>query len=96
MVKGVNRPVRDSENELISEIRKRNPNAFEFLIQEYTKPVYYLAHNILNIGSSKEDIEECVSDVFLEAWLKINQFDSKRGTKPFKSEPIETDIFCWR
>ncbi len=68
-----------SENELISEIKKRNLNAYEFLIREYTKPVYYLTYNILNIGNSKEDIEECVADVFLEVWLKINKFDSERS-----------------
>ena len=68
-----------SESELISEIKKRNLNAYEFLIKEYTRPVYYLSYNILNIGNSKEDIEECVADVFLEVWLKINEFDSGRS-----------------
>ncbi|ACV61371.1 RNA polymerase, sigma-24 subunit, ECF subfamily [Desulfofarcimen acetoxidans DSM 771] len=68
-----------SESELISEIKKRNLNAYESLIKEYTKPVYYLTYNILNIGNSKEDIEECVADVFLEVWLKINGFDSERS-----------------
>jgi RNA polymerase sigma-70 factor (ECF subfamily) len=69
-----------SEIELVSEIKKRNTNAFEFLVQEYTKPVYYLVFNILNTGGTKEDIEECVSDVFLEAWQKIGGFDNKRGS----------------
>ena len=68
-----------SENELISEIKKRNPNAFDFLVNEYTKPVYYLAYNILTHHGTKEDIEECVSDVFLEVWQKIKDFDSKKG-----------------
>ncbi|GAB6180399.1 sigma-70 family RNA polymerase sigma factor [Desulfotomaculum defluvii] len=68
-----------SESELISEIKKRNLSAYEFLIKEYTKPVYYLTYNILNIGNSKEDIEECVSDVFFEVWLKINEFDITRS-----------------
>lgn len=68
-----------SESELISEIKKRNLNAYGLLIKEYTKPVYYLIYNILNIGNSKEDIEECVADVFLEVWLKIDKFDSQRS-----------------
>lgn len=72
--------MRYSEIELVSEIGKRNTNAFEFLMQEYTKPVYYLAHNIMVMNCGKEDIEECVSDVFLEVWRKIGSFDEKRGS----------------
>lgn len=69
-----------SEIEFIFEIKKRNPDAFDYLMKEYTKPVYYLAYNILNIGNSKEDIEECVSDVFVEAWQKIDSFDDQKGS----------------
>lgn len=68
-----------SESELISEIQKKNQSAFDVMITEYTKPVYYLVYNILNIGNSKEDIEECVSDVFVEAWEKIDRYDPKKG-----------------
>ncbi len=67
-----------TENALVSEIKKRNKNAYEFLIQGYTKPIYYLAANILR-SQGKEDIEECVSDVLLDVWLKIDQFDAERG-----------------
>lgn len=69
-----------SESELISEIKKRNAEAFDDLIGQYTRPVYYLTYNILNVGNRKEDIEECVSDVFVEVWEKIDQFDPGRGT----------------
>jgi len=72
--------VQYSDNELISEIRKRNRNAFEILIRQYTRPIYYLTYNILNACGTKEDIEECVSDVFLEIWQKINQFDIRKGS----------------
>lgn len=67
-----------SEDELISEIKKRNQESFEVLIKEYTKLIYYLAYNILKNACKKEDIEECVSDVLLEIWLKIKDFDSQR------------------
>ncbi|MFV0401612.1 MAG: sigma-70 family RNA polymerase sigma factor [Oscillospiraceae bacterium] len=68
-----------SEIELISEIKKKNPSAFDCMISQYTKPVYYLTYNILNIGNSKEDIEECVTDVFVDAWNKIEQYDPLKG-----------------
>ncbi len=69
-----------SETQLIEEIKKHNAGTFDFLIQEYTKPVYYLVYNILNSGGTKEDIEECVSDVFLEVWQKIKDYDGKKGS----------------
>ena len=68
------------EIELISNIKNRSPNAFDCLINTYTRPVYYLAYNILNVGFSKEDIEECVSDVFVEAWQKIDEYDDQKGS----------------
>jgi len=69
-----------SETWLIEELKSRKIEAYEALIRKYAKPVYYLAHNILSIGFSKEDIEECVSDVLLDVWLRIKQFDEKRGS----------------
>lgn len=68
-----------SESELISEIKKRNLNAYEILIRDYSKLVYYLTYNILTTGNRKEDIEECVADVFFEVWQKINEFDNERS-----------------
>lgn len=69
-----------SESELISEMKHQNQLAFDSMIGQYTKPVYYLVCNILNIGNSKEDIEECVSDIFVEAWEKIDRYDPQKGT----------------
>ncbi len=71
----------DPDTKLVTEIKKRNPQAYERLIQTYTKPIYYLAYNILQgTGASKEDIEECASDVLLEAWLKIKEYDGGKAS----------------
>ncbi len=69
-----------SEDELISGIKNRNQKFYEILITEYTKPIYYLAYNILKSTCSKEDIEECVSDVLLEVWIKIKDYDNSRSS----------------
>lgn len=69
-----------SESELAAGIRNRDPDAFDRLVGMYTKPVYYLAHRILSPCCGKEDIEECVSDVFLEVWQKIRRFDADRSS----------------
>jgi len=49
------------------------------MIGKYTKIVYCLAYNILSKSHSKEDIEECVADVFLDAWIKIADFNEEKA-----------------
>jgi len=68
-----------SEDGLVSEIKKRNMDAFEFLMREYSRTVYYLAHAILKPRATKEDVEECVSDVFCDALVKIDEYDETKG-----------------
>lgn len=68
-----------SQSALVEGIRNRDILAYEYMISKYTKPIYCLAYNILSQSLKREDIEECVSDVFLDAWLKINEFDQEKG-----------------
>jgi RNA polymerase sigma-70 factor, ECF subfamily len=52
----------------------------ERLMDLYMGSVYGVAKSILmNIGS-EQDMEECVQDVFIEAWNNIDRFDESRGS----------------
>jgi RNA polymerase sigma-70 factor, ECF subfamily len=52
----------------------------EKLMDLYMGSVYAVAKAILiNIGT-EQDIEECVQDVFIEAWNNIDRFDESRGS----------------
>lgn len=68
-----------SQVELVWGIRKKDSAAYEYMIGKYTKTIYCLAYNILSKSHSKEDIEECVADVFLDAWIKIANFDEEKA-----------------
>lgn len=68
-----------SQSELVCGIRAKNTAAYEYMVSKYTKTVYCLVYNILSESHSKEDIEECVADVFLDAWIKIPKFDEERS-----------------
>jgi len=68
-----------SQVELVRGIRNKDSAAYEYMIGQYTKTIYCLAYNILSKSHSKEDIEECVADVFLDAWIKISEFDEKKA-----------------
>lgn len=68
-----------SQSELVERIKAKDVDAYNYMINKYTKTIYCLAYNILSPSLKKEDIEECVSDVFLDAWTKINEFDQEKG-----------------
>ncbi|AGL00393.1 RNA polymerase sigma factor, sigma-70 family [Desulfoscipio gibsoniae DSM 7213] len=68
-----------SQAELVRGIRNKDSAAYEYMICKYTKTVFCLAYNILSESHSKEDIEECVADVFLDAWIKIAEFDEEKA-----------------
>lgn len=68
-----------SQNDLVEGIKNKDELAYQYLISKYTKTVYCLAHTILSPTLNKEDIEECVADVFYDVWQKINEFDQGKG-----------------
>lgn len=68
-----------SQAELVRGIRNKDADAYEYMIGKYSKTIYGLAYNILSQSHSKEDIEECVADVFLDAWIKIDEFNGEQA-----------------
>ncbi len=63
-----------------NERRKTVKPDIERFMDLYMGSVYGVAKSILmNIGS-EQDIEECVQDVFIEAWNNIDRFDESRGS----------------
>ncbi len=66
--------------QIAQNIQKGDIKTYEYIIETYSKQVYYLAYNILHISCTKEDMEECAADVFAEAWLNINKFDPERAS----------------
>ncbi|MGE6228015.1 hypothetical protein [Paenibacillus chitinolyticus] len=56
-----------SEEWLVRGMSKQNPAALEAIMDLYASNIYGLVHRILQGAVSREDIEECVSDVFA-AW----------------------------
>ncbi len=72
--------MRITPDNVLRELHKRSPQALDFLIREYTPVISILVSRILAGVGAREDIEECVSDVFVAAWDRINAYDGTRGT----------------
>lgn len=60
------------ENVFIEELKKRNPDALEYVLDAFGNLIYKLAYMQLN---SKELSEECVNDVLLKVWENIDGYD---------------------
>lgn len=58
----------------------KDEKTLELLIEKYHKLLWLIAENTLMGMGRQEDIEECVSDVYVRLWLKPGAFDPDRGT----------------
>ncbi len=65
---------------LVEQLKKKDPKALEQAMDLYMDSVYRLAAGILRNTGSTMDIEECVQDVFIDAWNLIDQYDPERGS----------------
>jgi RNA polymerase sigma-70 factor (ECF subfamily) len=65
---------------LVNRLKAREDSAVDDLYDMYFDRIYYYSKRILGILGTKEDIEECVSDVFLALWKEIYKFDEERGS----------------
>lgn len=69
-----------SEEEMIVGIRKNDSNIYNYLINEYSKLMWYVASAVLRNVGSNEDIEDCIAESFAKLWEHPNKFDSSRGS----------------
>jgi RNA polymerase sigma-70 factor, ECF subfamily len=68
------------EIKLMNALRSQCPSALEQLMDRYGNSVYGLVSRILAGIGQTEDMEECVSDVFLATWKRIEQYDAEKGS----------------
>lgn len=61
-----------TDMELIKLIRKSPHKGHSALINEYSRYVYAIAYNKIRRCGSDEDIEECVSDIFADVFIAVD------------------------
>lgn len=66
------------EKRMIKKIRKKDPKGLDYIINTYSKKIYFLVDKIIGFYG-REEVEECVSDVFFSIWESIEDYDEKRG-----------------
>ncbi len=68
----------ENEDYLVSGLKKKNPDAFRQLVEEYK-------HNVLNVCyrfvNNREVAEDLAQDVFVEVYQSINSFRQQSSLK---------------
>lgn len=72
--------VDNGDREIVKMLLDKNALGLELVIDKYSSMVYALIHRIMGKEARREDIEECTSDVFVDVWNSIEEFDEMRGT----------------
>lgn len=64
-------------NNLIRELKNKNEKALDYLYETHISIAYKIVLDNLENIASKEDIEECVSDIFVSVWNNIDKYNEK-------------------
>lgn len=62
------------EKVLVQKLKNGSQEAFNELVEQYSKKLYYLCLKMLQ---NEKDAEDTVQNVFLKAYLNINKFEGK-------------------
>lgn len=65
--------------ELYAQLQARQEDAIGALQQHYGALIRYIVHGILH---DAQDTAECVSDVMLRVWERIDHYDPQKGSFP--------------
>jgi len=69
-----------SDEMLIRKIQNGDQEAFSYMIRTYGKLLWIIVGGILgNIGTN-QDIEECISDVYVQVWRNPAAFNHQKGS----------------
>ena len=69
-----------TDSEYINMLEENPDRAYSMMIDQYGNLVYAIVLNKLKNISSREDIEDCVSDIFVEIFQNYKKFSCQNGT----------------
>lgn len=67
------------EEDFISQLKRKNPKALDYMFESYGNFIFKVAYSVLN---NRQLSEECVNDVLLKIWNNIDSFN--KGPESFK------------
>ncbi|RXZ77810.1 sigma-70 family RNA polymerase sigma factor [Paenibacillaceae bacterium] len=73
------RPLYDDEQLLEAALKTREHGAFEHVMEQYSRLLWVIVAGIIGTVAPRQDIEDCVADVFFQLWSQPEHFNSSRG-----------------
>ncbi|MCH3964437.1 MAG: sigma-70 family RNA polymerase sigma factor [Clostridium sp.] len=71
-----------NKDNVISQLKKRNPRALDFVVDTYGGLIHSIVKKILFNFENNGGVEECINDILLAVW---NNIDKYNGNSSFKS-----------
>ena len=68
------------DDTLIQKISAGEQEAFLYMIETYSKLLWVVVGGILDSVGTPQDIEECISDVYVHIWKNPDAFNPQRGS----------------
>jgi len=65
---------------LIQKLLDEEQEAFSYIIDNYSKLLWVVVGGILGKVGTPEDIEECISDVFVQIWRNPRAYSQQKGS----------------
>ena len=72
-----------SDEQIAQKLRQKDKEIFDFIMEHYNKLLWAVIGNILGKAGSPEDIEDCITDVYIKLLENPKAYDHKKGN--FKS-----------
>ena len=69
-----------NDEELVQKLIRGDQNAFLYMIDTYSKLLWVVAGGVLGSIGTTQDIEECISDVYVQVWKNPQAFNSQKGS----------------
>lgn len=73
------------EKRLILKLKAKNPKALNIIIENYSSYVYTVINNIIGDYMPHEDVEEAVSDCFVNLWINSENINEDKPLIPYLS-----------
>lgn len=68
------------DEEIAKRLRQKDSDIFDYIMKHYNKLLWVVVGNILEKVGSSEDIEDCISDVYIKLLENPKIYDHKKGS----------------